>query len=70
MNDGLATAELLDCQGRRTHRLVLEPDGTITVHFLLHGHCARVDPARRRTLTPGIHVPEELMAQAAALQPW
>lgn len=69
-DSGLASADILDCQGRVTHRLVLEPDGTVTILFTDGGHRARVDPTQRRVLTPGMTVPDSLLAEAAALRPW
>jgi hypothetical protein len=68
--EALATSEILDCQGRTTHRLVLEADGTVSIHFLLGGCTARVDPRNRRNLTPQVRVPDELLAHAATLTPW
>ena len=64
----LMTEELLDCQGRTTHRLVLELDGTVTVTFVPSGTTARIDTARRTVLTPGVHVPPQLMGAACGLQ--
>ena len=66
----LAHADLLDCQGRTTHRLVLQVDGTVTITFVATGRAARVDPAKRTNLTPMIAVPEDLMVAAATLSPW
>jgi hypothetical protein len=68
--DGLAVSEIMDCEGRITHRLVLEADGTVTIHFLVSGHSARIDPATRRNLTPSLAVPDEFVAHAATLTPW
>jgi len=68
--EALAASDILDCQGRTTHRLALEADGTVTIHFLLGGRTARVDPRTRRNLTPQVPVPDELLAPAATLTPW
>lgn len=65
----LATACVLDCQGRVTHTLTLDVDGTVRIRFHAGGHVARVDPVHRTVLTPGITVPDALLAEAAALRP-
>ena len=65
----LERADILDCQGRITHTLVLEVDGTVSVHFRTGGTVARVDPGRRQVLTPGMVVPGALMDEAAGLRP-
>lgn len=62
----LTRMELLDCDGRTSHTLVLEPDGTITVRFRA-GHRARIDPATRTVLTPGVTVPVGLLDAACRL---
>ncbi|TVR24857.1 MAG: hypothetical protein EA389_10250 [Ilumatobacter sp.] len=64
----LMTEELLDCQGRTTHRLVLELDGTVTVTFMSSGTSARIDTERRTVLTPGVHVAPQLMNAACGLR--
>ena len=64
----LATEELIDCFGHRTHRLVLEIDGTVSITFISSGVTARVDPTTRAVLTPGIHVAPALMDQAASMR--
>lgn len=66
----LASTELLDCHGQVSHRLVLEPDGTVSITFLPGGHQARVDPTTRANLTPAIHVPDGLLDAAQGLTPW
>lgn len=66
----LATAHVLDCQGRTTHVLTLEIDGTVTIAYRHGGgHTARVDPRTRTVLTPGMHVPDTLMDEAVSLRP-
>lgn len=65
----LERADVLDCQGRITHTLVLEVDGTVSITFRAGGAVARVDPHTRRVLTPGMVVPDTLLAEAAALRP-
>lgn len=65
----LATAHILDCQGRTTHVLTLEIDGTVTIAYRQGGHTVRVDPRSRTVLTPGAHVPDALMDEAASLRP-
>lgn len=62
----LTRVELLDCDGRTSHTLVLELDGTITVRFRA-GHCARIDPVTRTVLTPGVTVPVGLLDAACRL---
>lgn len=64
----LVTEELIDCSGQLTHRLVLEIDGTVSITFASSGVTARVDPATRALLTPGIHVPPQLMDHAASMR--
>ena len=70
MTFDLATASLLDCQGRVSHRLTLEPDGTVRVEITSSGVVARVDPDRRVVLTPGVSLPESVIADAASMRPW
>ena len=50
----LQTTDLLDCQGRVTHSLTVEPDGTVTVR--VHGIAARVQPATRVVHPPGFRL--------------
>lgn len=69
MDIPLARTEVLDCQGRTTHTVTLEIDGTVTIHFHAGGHRARVDPATRTVLTPGVQVAPALLDHAAALRP-
>jgi hypothetical protein len=64
----LVTEELIDCFGQPTHRLVLEIDGTVSITFVSSGVMARIDPATRAVLTPGVHVPSTLMDQAASMR--
>lgn len=64
----LTATELLDCQGRVTHRLVLEIDGTVTVVFAASGVQARVDPATATVMTPGVRVPHEVMNAASTMR--
>lgn len=66
--EGLVTEELIDCQGHTTHRLVLEYDGSVTVRFLASGVTARVDPDSGTVLTPGVHVPPQVMNAVRALR--
>lgn len=65
---GLVTEELIDCQGRPTHRLVLELDGTVTVRFVERGLDIRIDPTTSTVLTPGARVPPQVMNAAAAMR--
>ena len=65
---GLVSEELIDCQGRTTHRLVLEIDGTISVRFVERGVTARIDPRSGTVLTPGVHVPPQVMNAAASMR--
>lgn len=60
---------VLDCQGRITHTLTLEIDGTVSILFRAGGRIAKVDPHARAVLTPGMTVPETLLVEAAALRP-
>ncbi|MEM9037852.1 MAG: hypothetical protein AAGD18_24910 [Actinomycetota bacterium] len=64
----LVTDEVLDCNGRISHRLVLEIDGTVTIHFLSSGVTAQVEPATQAVLTPGVHVPQALMDHATSMR--
>ena len=64
----LQRVQLLDCTGVVTHTLVLQVDGTVEIHFS-SGVVALVDPARRRCLTPGVHVHDDLFVAAATLRP-
>lgn len=66
----LTSVELLDCDGHVSHRLVLEPDGTVVITFLPGGHRARVDPSTGHNLTPGITVADGLLDAARSLAPW
>lgn len=65
----LVTDEVLDCNGKISHRLVLEIDGTVTIDFLFSGVTAQVEPSTRAVLTPGVHVPQALMDHAASMRP-
>ncbi len=65
---GLVTEQIIDCFGQSTHELTLDFDGTVTIHFTSSGVTARVDPAQRTVLTPGIVVPEPIMDLAAGLR--
>lgn len=65
---GLATDELLDCQGRVTHRLVLEIDGTVSVHIVDRGLTVRVDPTTGTVLTPRMHVPPQVVNAARSMR--
>lgn len=64
----LVTEELIDCFGQRTHRLVLEIDGTVSITFVSSGVTARVDPSTRAVLTPGVQVPPTLLDHAASMR--
>lgn len=66
---GLVTEQVIDCFGQVTHELTLDYDGTVTIRFASSGVTARVDPAHRLVLTPGIVVPEQLMDLAVGLRP-
>lgn len=65
---GLVTEELIDCQGRTTHRLVLELDGTVRVRFVERDLEVRIDPRTSTVLTPGVQVPPQVMNAAAAMR--
>lgn len=65
---GLVAEELLDCQGRVTHRLVLEVDGTVSVRFVDRGLTARIDPSTGTVLTPGLHVPPQVVSAARSMR--
>ncbi len=64
----LVSEELIDCFGQLTHRLVLEIDGTVSITFASSGVTAKVNPATRAVLTPGVHVPPALMDHAASMR--
>ena len=53
----LRSTDLLDCQGRVSHRLTLQIDGTVEIAFA-HGTTAIVDPHKRVCMTPGVRIPE------------
>jgi hypothetical protein len=65
---GLITEQVIDCFGQSTHELTLDYDGTVTIRFATSGVTARVDPALRTVLTPGIVVPDSIMDHAAGLR--
>jgi len=64
----LVTEELIDCFGQRTHTLVLEIDGTVSVTFASSGRTARIEPSTRQVLTPGIQVPKTILDHAASMR--
>ena len=64
----LVTEELLDCNGRVTHRLVLDLDGTVLVTICGGSTTIRVDPKRRLVLTPGAHLPAALLDAACGMR--
>jgi hypothetical protein len=66
---GLVTEQVIDCFGHVTHELTLDYDGTVTIRFASSGVIARVDPAHRTVLTPGIAVPDQMMDLAVGLRP-
>jgi hypothetical protein len=67
-HDYLISTSIIDCQGRATHTLTLQLDGTVEVRSAM-GDRLLIDPARRCCLTPGARVPEQLMDLAASLRP-
>ncbi|MBM3684471.1 MAG: hypothetical protein FJW83_08015 [Actinobacteria bacterium] len=62
----LSRADLLSCDGTTSHTLLLELDGTVTIHFR-EGHRARVDPRTRTVLTRGMVLPTSLLDAACHL---
>lgn len=66
---GLVSEQIIDCFGHTTHELTLDYDGTVTIRFGSSGMTARVDPAQRTVLTPGMVVPDQIMDLAAGLRP-
>ena len=64
----LTTATLIDCTGQVSHRLTLQFDGLVQIDFA-HGRMVTVDPRTRTVLTPGAHIDDALMDQAARMQP-
>ena len=64
--DFLRSTELLDCNGRVSHRLTPSIDGTVDIRFAA-GHVARVDPRTRVCLTPGVRIPQGMWTDIAAL---
>lgn len=67
LSDFLATTSLIDCTGQVTHTLVLQIDGTVLVRFR-NGGSAVVDPQSSTVLTPGVLVPEPVIAAARAFR--
>lgn len=66
MSDDLSSCSLLDCQGRTTHRLVLRPDGLVSVSAA--GVEAVVDPVRRAVVRPaGYRLPDTVVERAVTL---
>ncbi len=59
---------LIDCQGRVTHRLVLRLDGTVSVTSTATGITATVDPSTGTVLTPGVHLPDQVVNAARAIR--
>lgn len=66
----LAPAFALHWQGRTTHTLVLEVDGTVITRFHQGGAQARVDARTRAVLTSSLTVPQTLVDETADLRPW
>jgi hypothetical protein len=66
---GLVTEQVIDCSGQTTHELTLDDDGTVTIRFASSGVTARVDPAQRAVLTPGVVAPDPIMHLAVELRP-
>lgn len=62
----LISVDLLDCDGRVSHTLTLEPDGTVSIRFRA-GHAVRLDPHTRTVLTPHAKLPAALVEQACRL---
>lgn len=56
----LITETVVDCTGRATHRLYLRLDGTVEI-IDAYRNRARVDPAHRVCLTPGVSVAPHVM---------
>lgn len=61
----LDSAQLLDCNGRVSHTLTLQLDGTVRIRF--SGREAVVDPRTRRNLTPDVAVHDTLVEAACTL---
>jgi len=69
-NNGFLTGiDRIDCDGRVSHTLTLEIDGTVRVE-LPGGRVARIDPGTRQNLTPHVPVPTTVIDQAVHLRPW
>ncbi len=62
----LATTQLLDCQGRVSHTLVVLPDGSVRISFA-NGRVARVDPRTGQNLTPKVPVDQGLVDTARSI---
>ena len=65
LDDHLTVARLLDCHGHVTHTFTVLLDGTVRVAG--HGRDVVVDPCTRRLLTPGAHLPPELIDHACTV---
>lgn len=67
MTDGshLASAQLLDCEGRVTHELVLLPDGRVEVRTA--NVLATVDPTTGVVHPRGCRLPDEVVRYARTL---
>ena len=59
----LVTTSLIGCTGAVTHTLTLMVDGRVRVRFA-SGVEADVDPGSGMVLTPGRHVPPQVIAAA------
>jgi hypothetical protein len=69
LDDYLVQVDLLDCSGRVSHTLTLQPDGLVRIDFA-SGRQATVDPRTRRNLTPQVPVGQALLDRAVQLRPW
>jgi hypothetical protein len=65
----LASTSLLDCNGRVSHTLTLQPDGVVAIRFA-DGRTAKVSPVGRVNHTPHVTVTPSLMDAACTLSPF
>lgn len=65
----MVTEQVIDCSGHVAHELTLDDDGTVIIRFASSGVTARVDPAHRSVLAPGITVADQMVDLAVGLRP-
>ncbi len=66
LDDYLDKVQLLDCEGRVTATLILQPNGTVAVERT-NSVRVIVEPSTRTVLTPGVRLDAGLVDAACAL---